>query len=59
MEGRIRNTGVMIHYVIEEVDRGEPVVTREVDIKPNDSLENLQVEDPSSNCSGNDSSNSY
>lgn len=28
----ITGTGVMIHYVISEVDRGEPVLTEEVDI---------------------------
>lgn len=31
--GEIRSTGVMIHYVIGEVDRGEPIVTREVGIE--------------------------
>lgn len=33
----------MVHYVIREVDRGRPVITQEVEIKPNDNLEDLQV----------------
>ena len=34
----------MIHYVIREVDRGEPIITQEVEIRPSDSLQNLQVD---------------
>lgn len=41
-EGKIEKTGVMIHYVIEEVDEGEPVVVKEIDIQPNESLESLE-----------------
>ncbi|KAL9125390.1 MAG: hypothetical protein Q9217_005391 [Psora testacea] len=41
-KGRIEHTGVMIHYVIEEVDRGLPIVTQDVEIKPDDKLEDLQ-----------------
>ena len=33
----------MIHYVIQEVDRGTPIVTQEVGINSDDSLEDLQV----------------
>jgi len=40
---RIGNTGVMVHYVIEKVDRGLPIVTQDVEIKPDDKLEDLQV----------------
>lgn len=29
-KGEIASTGVMIHYVISEVDRGEPIITQEV-----------------------------
>ena len=34
-------TGVMIHYVISEVDRGEPIVVEYVDLKPGESLDDL------------------
>ncbi|KZO99359.1 phosphoribosylglycinamide formyltransferase [Calocera viscosa TUFC12733] len=40
--GEIKNTGVMVHRVVPEVDRGEPVVVREVEIKESDSLEDLE-----------------
>ncbi|KAK4941953.1 Bifunctional purine biosynthetic protein ADE5,7 [Elasticomyces elasticus] len=29
-DGQITKTGVMIHYVISEVDRGQPIVTEEI-----------------------------
>lgn len=32
----------MIHYVVEEVDRGAPVLTREIQIQDNESLEELE-----------------
>lgn len=41
--GRIKRTGLMIHYVIQEVDRGAPIVTQEVGINSDDSLEDVQV----------------
>ena len=41
--GKIKRTGVMIHYVIQQVDRGEPIVTQEVEIRPEDSLQDLEV----------------
>ncbi|KZT57471.1 phosphoribosylglycinamide formyltransferase [Calocera cornea HHB12733] len=41
--GEIKNTGVMVHRVVPEVDRGEPVVVREVEIKEGDSLEDLEA----------------
>ena len=41
-EGKIRNTGVMIHRVIPEVDRGEVVLVEEVEILPEDTLESLE-----------------
>ncbi|KAF4587344.1 phosphoribosylglycinamide formyltransferase [Ophiocordyceps camponoti-floridani] len=43
--GRLeRNTtGVMVHYVIQQVDRGEAIVTREVECKPDDDLERLKA----------------
>lgn len=32
----------MIHYVVEEVDRGAPVLTREIQIQDEESLEDLE-----------------
>jgi phosphoribosylglycinamide formyltransferase len=34
-------TGVMIHYVITEVDRGEPIVVEYVDLRSGESLDDL------------------
>ncbi|KAJ1862385.1 phosphoribosylglycinamide formyltransferase [Coemansia sp. RSA 2703] len=36
-------TGVMVHYVIPEVDKGEPIVTQEVPCQEGDSLEDLEA----------------
>jgi len=33
MEGKITKTGIMIHYVIREVDRGEPILVEEVPLE--------------------------
>ncbi|KAF9581519.1 hypothetical protein BGW38_001436 [Lunasporangiospora selenospora] len=41
--GEIKHTGVMVHRVIQEVDGGEPLVVREVEIKPEDDLAALQA----------------
>ena len=41
--GKIKNTGLFVHYVIQEVDRGAPIVVQEVAINPEDTLEDLQV----------------
>ena len=41
-EGKIKRTGIMIHYVISEVDMGEPIVTKEVGMKQGESLEQLE-----------------
>lgn len=35
-------TGIMIHYVISEVDRGDPIVVREIQCKSSETLEELQ-----------------
>ncbi|KAG0323724.1 hypothetical protein BGZ99_002563 [Dissophora globulifera] len=40
--GQIKHTGVMVHRVIQEVDGGEPLLVREVEIKPEDDLAALQ-----------------
>jgi phosphoribosylglycinamide formyltransferase len=41
-EGKIKKTGVMIHYVIEEVDEGEPIVVKELEMHEGESLEALE-----------------
>jgi formyltetrahydrofolate-dependent phosphoribosylglycinamide formyltransferase len=41
-KGEIKHTGVMVHRVIQEVDGGEPLLVKEVEIKPEDDLSALQ-----------------
>ncbi|KAF9918102.1 hypothetical protein BX616_010199 [Lobosporangium transversale] len=41
-KGEINHTGVMVHRVIQEVDGGEPLLVKEVEIKPEDDLAALQ-----------------
>ncbi|KAH0559536.1 hypothetical protein GP486_003948 [Trichoglossum hirsutum] len=41
-EGRIKRTGAMIHYVVRDVDRGEPIVVQEVEMKEGDTVESLE-----------------
>ena len=41
-KGRIRQTGVMVHYVIELVDQGQSVKTQEVPIESTDTLADLE-----------------
>lgn len=40
--GKVTETGVMIHEVIAEVDRGSPVVTRKVELRKEESLAELE-----------------
>lgn len=42
-EGKLKDgrTGVMVHYVINEVDRGTPLVTRQVPCIEGESLDDL------------------
>jgi phosphoribosylglycinamide formyltransferase len=40
--GETTKTGVMVHMVIPEVDRGEPIVVQEVPILESDTLETLE-----------------
>lgn len=40
--GEIKKTGIMIHHVIHAVDRGEPIVVREIELKEGDTLEDLE-----------------
>ncbi|KAJ9668724.1 Bifunctional purine biosynthetic protein ADE5,7 [Coniosporium apollinis] len=35
-DGKADKTGVMIHYVIKDVDRGEPIVIKEIPFEPED-----------------------
>lgn len=35
-------TGIMIHYVIAKVDRGEPIMTREIECREGETLEGLE-----------------
>jgi len=40
--GMIKQTGIMVHYVIKEVDRGDPIMSRIIDIEPGETLEQLK-----------------
>ena len=40
--GEIEHSGVMVHKVIREVDRGEPILVRAVEIKKEDTLEDFE-----------------
>lgn len=40
--GEIENSGVMVHRVVREVDRGQPVLVREVEIRKEDTLEEFE-----------------
>jgi len=40
--GEIDHTGVMVHRVVKEVDRGEPIVVREVEIKKGEELASFE-----------------
>lgn len=43
-EGKLENnrTGIMIHYVIAEVDRGAPILTREIECREGETLQDLE-----------------
>ncbi|KAL2392084.1 Phosphoribosylglycinamide formyltransferase [Exophiala dermatitidis] len=40
--GEISKTGVMVHYVVDEVDMGQPIMVREVECKPGESQADLE-----------------
>lgn len=40
--GKIDRTGVMIHYVITEVDLGEPILVKQIGMRKDESLEELE-----------------
>lgn len=35
-------TGIMVHYVIKEVDAGEPLMTREIEIQQGETLDQVK-----------------
>ena len=41
-EGKVDKTGIMVHYVISEVDMGQPITTQEIELKRDESLEDLE-----------------
>ncbi|XAO23322.1 hypothetical protein I312_102100 [Cryptococcus bacillisporus CA1280] len=41
-KGEVKGTGVMVHRVVAEVDRGEPLLVKEVEIKVDDKLQDLE-----------------
>jgi phosphoribosylglycinamide formyltransferase len=41
--GETTKTGVMVHRVVREVDRGEPLVVREIQIEPGETLAQLEA----------------
>lgn len=42
-EGTVTKAGVMIHEVIAEVDEGEPLVVKEIELKKDESLEDYEA----------------
>ena len=40
--GKVQSTGVMVHHVIPEVDLGTPILVRAVNIRPGDTLSDLE-----------------
>jgi len=42
-KGEITHSGVMVHRVVKDVDRGEPVVVREIPLITGESIENYET----------------
>ena len=40
--GKITRTGIMVHYVIVKVDRGDPILVREIEFQEGDDLEKVE-----------------
>ena len=42
--GKLENnkTGIMVHYVIAQVDRGQPILTREIECREGEDLHQLE-----------------
>lgn len=41
-DGSVTKTGIMVHYVIAEIDAGQPLVIKELDIDKGETLEQLE-----------------
>ena len=41
-EGKITKSGCMVHHVIKDVDRGAPIVVREISFEPGEPLEEFE-----------------
>lgn len=41
-KGEIKHGGAMVHRVVKEVDRGEPIIVREVEIKEGEPIESFE-----------------
>lgn len=41
-KGEIEKTGIMVHYVISEVDKGEPIVVKDIELKQGEELKDLE-----------------
>lgn len=41
-EGKADKTGIMVHYVISEVDMGQPITTREIEMRKGETLDELE-----------------
>lgn len=41
-DGKVDKTGIMVHYVISEVDMGEPILIREIGMRKDESLDELE-----------------
>ncbi|KAF2073499.1 hypothetical protein CYY_005208 [Polysphondylium violaceum] len=41
-QGKIQHTGLMIHRVVEEIDAGQVIVTADINIEKDDTLESLE-----------------
>ncbi|KAK3995530.1 formyl transferase [Cladorrhinum sp. PSN332] len=40
--GKIKGTGIMVHYVIAQVDRGEPILVKEIECREGETLHQLE-----------------
>ena len=41
-KGEIKHSGAMVHRVVREVDRGQPIIVREVEIKESEPIEEFE-----------------
>ena len=40
--GKVQRTGVMVHYVVPEVDMGEPILQREIEMRQGETFANFE-----------------